>query len=162
MSDFVKPPGGISSKQSKISFLPTEKKYILMTGENGDIKGYFPLKSKSLGTGWVAVYQDMISNIADEKLTYEEYRVFLKLLGKMDFDNYLTISQKELSQELDMKQPNISRAIRALCERKIIIEGPRAGLSKTYRFNPFVAHKGSERNNTIADFNSFFEDKEES
>ena len=80
----------------------------------------------------------------------------------MDFDNYLTISQKELSQELDMKQPNISRAIRALCERKIIIEGPRAGLSKTYRFNPFVAHKGSERNNTIADFNSFFEDKEES
>ena len=70
--------------------------------------------------GWIALYQDMVSNIADAKLSYEEYRVFLKLLSKVDFENYLTVSQKKLSTELNMKQPNIARAIKGLCERQII------------------------------------------
>ena len=129
--------------------------------ETGQIKGCFPLQSKNLGTGWIAVYQDMISNIADWNLPNEQYRVFLKLLSKMNFENYLIISQKELSQELDMKQPSIARAIKALCERNVIIEGPRAGLNKTYRLNPFIAHKGSDRRDTIKDFNSALESKNE-
>ena len=66
----------------------------------------------------------------------------------------MTVSQKELSQELNMKQPSIARAIKALCEQHVIIEGPRAGLNKTYRFNPYIAHKGSNPKQTIADFNA--------
>ena len=144
-----------SDPNQKITFLPTEKKYIMVMDETtGKIKGCFPLKSKNLGTGWIAVYQDMVSNIAEWNLPQEQYRVFLKLLGRVDFENYLTISQGELAQELGMKQPNISKAIKALREKKVIIEGPRAGLNKTYRFNPYIAHKGADRDNTIADFNS--------
>ena len=127
--------------------------------ETKQIKGCFPIKPKNLGEGWVAVYQDMVSNIADEKLSYEEYRVFLKLLGKIDFENYLTISQKEFATELNMKQPHISRAIKALCNRHIIIEGPRAGLNKTYRFNPYIAHKGKDRDRTILEFNNSCKEK---
>ena len=131
----------------------SEKKYIMVTDENGNIKGYFPLKPKSLGTGWIALYQDMISVIADWNLPNEQYRVFLKLLGKVDFDNYFTVSQKELSQELNMKQPSVARAIKALCDLNVIIEGPRVGLNKTYRFNPYIAHKGSNAKKTIENFN---------
>lgn len=150
MSDFVK------SDDDKISFLPKEKKYIMVTDEEtGKIKGCFPLKSKNLGRGWVAVYQQVITQVAKEKLTGEQYSVFLYLLGKVDFENYLTISQKELSEELNMKQPHISRAINKLCELKIIVEGPRAGLNKTYRLNPYVAHKGSNRDSTIIDFDKY-------
>lgn len=140
---------------NKISFLPKEKKYIMVTDEEtGKIKGCFPLKSKNLGKGWIALYQQAISNIADMNLTNEQYRVFLKLLSKVDFENYLTVSQKELAEELNIKQPHISRAIKTLCEMKIIVEGPRAGLNKTYRLNPYVAHKGANRDNTIIDFNN--------
>ena len=155
MSDFVKTfEENFSDSQEKIAFLPKEKRYIMVTDEEtGKIKGLFPLKKKSLGTWWVAVYQDMISTIADWNLPNEQYRVFLKLLGKVDFENYLTISQKELSLELNIKQPHISRAIRALCDLHVIIEGPRAGLNKTYRFNPYIAHKGSDPKKTVADFN---------
>ena len=127
--------------------------------ETGKIKGCFPLKPKNLGKGWVALYQQAISKIADMNLTTEQYRVFLKLLSKVDFENYLTISQKELSEELNMKQPNVSKAIKKLCELKIIIEGPRAGLNKTYRLNPYVAHKGSNRDNTIIDFDKHLNKK---
>ena len=114
---------------------------------------------ESLGTGWIAVPQSVISTIADWNLPNEQYRVFIALLGKIDFENYLTVSQKELSQELNMKQQSISRAIKALCELNVIIEGPRAGLNKTYRFNPYIAHKGSDTKQTVADFNKILEEK---
>ena len=91
------------------------------------------------------VSQAMISYLADENLPKEQYRVLLKLLGKIDFDDYLTVSQTEMAKQLNMKQQNISKAIRALCERKIIIEGSRAGLNKTYRFNPCIVRENINR-----------------
>ena len=156
MNEFVKPPvENISVALEKSSVLRYEKKYIMVADEEtGEIKGCFPLKSRNLGTGWIALYQDMVSTIAEWNLPNEQYRVFLKLLSKVDFENYLTISQGELAQELSMKQPSIARAIKALCERNVIIEGPRAGLNKTYRLNPYIAHKGAERDDTIKHFES--------
>ncbi len=141
------------TSEKKISIFPNEKKYIMVTdGKTGKIKGCFPLKSKNLGSGWIALYQEVISEIADLNLPNEQYRVFLKLLSKVDFDNYLTVNQKDISEELNIKQPHISRAIKGLCERQIILEGPRAGLNKTYRLNPYIAHKGKDREQTIVDF----------
>lgn len=161
--DCIVPKGYNLTKGGRYKLVETKdtsgRRYIMVTDENGNIKGYFPLKKKSLGKEWIAVYQDMISTIAKWNLPNEQYRVFLALLGKVDFENYLTVSQKELAQELDMKQPHISRAIKALCERNVIIEGPRAGLNKTYRFNPYIAHKGSNSKKTIKDFNSALERK---
>jgi len=138
--------------KENIITLPKEKHYYVTTDDDGNIMGYFPLKEKSLGRDWVALFQNAISKIADEKLTYEEYRVFLKLLSKVDFDNYLRVSQTEIANELGMQRPNVTRAMKGLSERSIIVEGPRAGLNKTYRLNPYIAHKGKNRNNTILDF----------
>ena len=101
----------------------------------------------------------MISVVADWNLPNQQYRVFLKLLSKVDFENYLTINQGDIANELDMKQPNVSRAIKALCARNLNIEGPRAGLNKTYPFNPYIAHKGSNAKQTIADFNVALESR---
>ena len=105
------------------------------------------------------MYQEAITQIAKEKLPVEQSSVFLYLLGRVDFDNYLMVSQKEMAKELNIKQQNISRAIRNLCEREIIIEGPRLGLNKTYRLNPYVAHKGTGREKTIADLEAYREEK---
>ena len=157
-SSDVKTPIG----QDNLLLLPKEKRYIMVTDEeSGKIKGLFPLKSKNLGTGWIALYQDMIFNIAQWNLPNEQNRVFMALIGKVDFENYLTISQKELAQALSMKQQNISKAIKGLCELNIIIEGPRAGLNKTYRFNPYIAHKGANRQKTIEDFTEVLKKREQ-
>ena len=140
--------------KEKIVGLPKEetKKYFVLTDEEGNIKGYFPVKDKNLGKDWVALYQKAISTIADMNIPHEQERVFLKLLSKVDFDNFLRISQTEIANELKMKQPSVARAIKELCKKNIIIEGPRAGLNKTYRLNPYIAHKGKNRNETIIDF----------
>ena len=138
--------------KEKIIPLPKEKHYYVTTDEDGNIKGYFPLKENNLGKDWVALYQNAISTIADMNIPHEQERVFLKLLSKVDFDNYLRISQTEIANELKMKQSNVARAMKGLKDRNIIVEGPRAGLNKTYRLNPYIAHKGKNRSNTIMDF----------
>lgn len=134
--------------------LPKEetKKYFVLTDGEGNIKGYFPIKDKNLGKDWVAMYQQALKTLAKWNLPNEQYRVMLSLLGEVDFDNYLTVSQSKIANELGMRQSNVVRAIKGLSDRNIIVEGPRAGLNKTYRLNPYIAHKGKNRNETIIDF----------
>ena len=117
------------------------------------------MKEKSLGKDWVAMYQSALMTLAKWNLPNEQYRVFFVLLSKLDFDNYLCVTQQEIAKDLDMKQPSVARAIKALCQKNVIVEGPRAGLHKTYRLNPYIAHKGKNRNNTILDFTDALADK---
>ena len=74
------------------------------------------------------------------------------MLSETNFDNYVCISQQYIADELGMKRPNVTKAIKGLKEKNIIVEGPRLGLNKTYRLNPYIAHKGKNRNSTILDF----------
>ena len=108
------------------------------------IKGCFPLKQKNLGKGWIALYQDPSLWLAQQDLTGEQFKVML----------VLRIGLKEIAKLLNMQVANVSRAMKKLKELNIIVEGPPAGKFKTYRLNPYIAHKGSNKNNTISDFNA--------
>ena len=138
--------------EKKVLQLQKRKRYIAVTDDEGNVSGFFPLKNKNLGKDWVAMYQSALLTLAKWNLPNEQYRVMLALLSKVDFDNYLTIDQQNIADELGMKRPNVTKAIKALNERNILVEGPRAGLHKTYRLNPFVAHKGKNKNKTLIEF----------
>ena len=140
-------------KQEKVINWPKYKRYLTLINEDtGEVEGHFPLKKKGLGTGWIALYQAAIQQIAIAHLPDEQNRVFMYMLGTVDFENYWRISQKQISKALNMKQPAVARAIKGLCKRDILVEGPRAGLNKTYRLNPYIAHKGKEIDKTTIDF----------
>ena len=115
--------------------------------------------NKSLGTGWIALYQNPSIWLAQQRLTGEQYSVMHVLFGKLDFDNYLRIGLKEIAELLNMQVAHVSRAMKKLKELEIIVEGPPAGKFKTYRLNPYIAHKGSENKQTIEDFNVALEAK---
>ena len=156
MSDFVKTSDEkISDSQEKIVLLPNEKRYIMVMDETtGNIKGCFPLKTKNLGKGWIAVYQDPAGWLAQQILTGEQYSVLFALFNRLDFDNYLRVSRQEVVDFLSMQPVNVSRAMKKLKELQIAVEGPPAGKFKTYRLNPYIAHKGSARQKTIEDFDA--------
>ena len=59
-----------------------------------------------------------------------------------------------------MKPSNVSRAVKGLINRSIIIEGPHAGLAKTYRLNPHMAYRGKNPSQTIVEFDSLVKAKE--
>ena len=138
--------------KEKIVALPKSKKYLVVTDDEGNISGYFPLKSKSLGKDWFAMYQNPAFWLGQQKMTGEQYSVLWVLFSKLDFDNYLRVSLKEIADDLKMKIANVSRAMKVLKEKNIIVEGPPAGKFKTYRLNPYVAHKGANRKESIIDF----------
>ena len=47
--------------------------------------------------------------------------------------------------------------MKKLKELDIIVEGPPAGKFKTYRLNPYIAHKGANAKKTVKDFNAALE-----
>ena len=148
--------GGSASDSQKenVLNLPNYKRYYVVTDPDGNIKGYFPIKEKNLGKGWFAMYQDPALWLGQQRLTGEQYSVLFALFHQLDFNNYLRISRTEIADALQIQPVNVSRSMKVLKEKGIIFEGPPAGKFKTYRLNPYIAHKGTDRNSTIVDFES--------
>ena len=138
-------------KENIIS-LPKEKKYYVVTDDDGNIRGYFPIKDKNLGKDWLALYQDPALWLAQQDMTGEQYKVLFALFNKLDFNSFLRVTRQELAELLKMQPVHVSRAMKVLKEKNIIVEGPPAGKFKTYRLNPYIAHKGKNRNENILDF----------
>ena len=109
-------------------------------------------KKRIYGGGWMAFFQESLAHIAKLDLTGEQLKVFLAIVSKMDFENYIRISQADLGKELNIKQQQVSRAIKKLLEEDIICQGPRAGLCKTYILNPNVGIKGRQKKNKLIDY----------
>lgn len=137
--------------------LSKEKAYYVTTDEDGNVKGYFPLKENKLGKDWFAMYQNPALWLGQQRMTGEQYSVLFALFNKLDFDNYLRVSLQEIAESLELKVTNVSRAMKVLKEKSIIVEGPAAGKFKTYRLNPYIAHKGTNRTATILDFGDALE-----
>ncbi len=92
-------------------------------------------KSKNLGTGWIAVYQNPAGWLAQQRLSGEQYSVLFALFNRLDFENFLRISRQEIVDFLSMQPVSVSRAMKKLKNLEIIIEGSPAGKFKTYCIN---------------------------
>jgi hypothetical protein len=64
---------------------------------------------------------------ADRDLGLEAWRVFASLNGQLDFENLIVVPQVEIAAALSMKRPAISRAIKLLTDKQIILRGPKLG-----------------------------------
>lgn len=89
--------------------------------------------------------------LAKQDLTGEQMRVLMFVMGKLDFENWLRLSQAEIAKELGMKRPHVSRAINKLVEKGIIHKGPKVGTSWTYRLDPNFGWKGRMKNKKAAE-----------
>jgi hypothetical protein len=80
----------------------------------------------------------MCSRIAlDEELDGVDLRVFLYLCARLDFENFTRIEQLDIAETLKRRKEHISRSIRKLKAKKIIIEAsPKIGRSSAYLLNP--------------------------
>ena len=104
-------------------------------------------KKKDLATGlggWAIVWQEASMNIAaDRRLNLTDHRVLAVLNAKLDFENWIRISNKEIGDFLGVARPNISVSMKKLVELGIVLPGPAVKNVKTFRMNPAVAWKGS-------------------
>lgn len=94
--------------------------------------------------GYVAMFQEIsLAMGCDKRLTGEDRAVFQVLLGQVQTDNWIHVSQKAIADLMGLKKQHVSRAIIHLVELGYIIEGPKLGRAKTYKLNPHVGWKGS-------------------
>lgn len=123
--------------------------YDLGTGEVSEGKlVWIPDRPKSqFGGDFFLMTIDALSWLADHrKLIGEEgFAVFGKAVKRLDFENYIQLSQAEIAKELDMQPSNVSRAMKRLISIGIIGEGPKVGRSKTYRLHPEAAWRGKPK-----------------
>lgn len=120
------------------------------TGE--EINGFVAVirpKEKSSFQRHFTMNQDTLLLIAN-KLNHEQTRVCLALLAHLDYENYIQVSQIDVATSLNMQKSNVSRAVKALVEKEVILEGPKVGKSKTYRLNPNFGWKGTVSNHKKA------------
>ena len=103
---------------------------------------YIPYRPK-LTERWFMAFQDAFEEIAkDPELTLEPKNVLFYLYSKLDFENFIQQTQKEIAEALGMKKENVSRAMKLLTSKQIVLEGPKVGKSKCYRLNPNYGWKG--------------------
>ena len=96
----------------------------------------------AFGKRWIQMAQDPLTQIAEEIKSVDQMRVLIMLISRVDFENWISVDQTEISQKLSMKPPNVSRAIKGLIEKQIVLKGPKIGHSVTYRLNPSYGWKG--------------------
>lgn len=112
---------------------------------------YFAPRTPNALGDWIAMAQRALKEIAKDKdLKLESKNVLYWLLGELDFENYLLVNQSKIAEELEMRQANVSRAIKSLTDKGVFIPGPKAGRFRTFRLNPHYGWKGKGRNHQEA------------
>ena len=129
--------------------------------ETGILKGYvdkytgeeygFPViigrKSNPYAKVWDMNSQEAMVILAKDKdIKGETHRVLWFIGGILDFENWVQLSVTEIAQELELKRPNVSRAIKLLEQKEIIIRGPKVGRSHAFMLNPEFGWKGKVKN----------------
>jgi DNA-binding transcriptional regulator GbsR (MarR family) len=127
----------------------------------GKLKGYvdkytgeefgFPVivgrKRSPYSKGWVMNSQEALEIVAKDKdITGETYRVLFLICARLDFENWVQLSITEIAQELNLKQPHVSRAMKVLEDKEIILRGPKVGRSYAFMLNPDFGWKGKVKN----------------
>ncbi len=96
---------------------------------------------------WFMAFQKGFDCLAmDENLKGQHYKILLKLMSKLQFENEIIIVQKELAEEMGLPSSRISEAIKVFLDRKILIKGSRCGWFHGYRLNEKYGWKGKAKN----------------
>lgn len=72
-------------------------------------------------------------------------QVFLYLCSRLDFENFIQVPQAEIVEVLKMDKANVSKAVKMLVEKGILIRGPKVGHSYAFRLNPNYGYKGNPK-----------------
>lgn len=126
---------------------------VLDTGElmEGAVLGmFFPKRQNGFKEGWLAMAQGALMELAQSDLGQQDWRVLAAVLAKLDYENFLLLSVADLAKQIGMQRPHVSTSITKLESMGVLVRGPKAGRSSTFRLNPSFGWKGSASNHQKA------------
>lgn len=124
------------------------------TGEvlEGIVVSVLPKRRNGFLNGWLAMSNEAHLVFATRRKEFGEdgFGVMFFLLTKLDYENHLLVNQADVARSLGMHRQNVQRAVKRLIGLGVLLEGPKAGQSRTYRLNPNFGWKGSAENHIRA------------
>jgi len=127
------------------------QKIVSINQDTGEILegvlAYFGVKYNPYTKGWIMVSQEALEILAsDSELSKDAYKVLIFLMSKLDFENWIYITQREIAKRIKIDKSNVSKAINLLLSKTILLKGPSIGKSYGLRLNPFFGWKGKGKN----------------
>ena len=117
------------------------------TGKEYGFPVIFGRKRNPYGNGWIMNSQEALDIIAEDKdLKGTTLRVFIKVCARVDFENWVHLPLKELSEELGIHKPDVSQSIKVLVNKGVLLKSGKIGRSYAYRLNPDFGWKGKVTN----------------
>lgn len=113
--------------------------------EGATLAVFYPKRKNGFGTGWLAMAQEPLMQLAQADLGKEAMRVLFAVLAKLDYENWISINQAELGRALGIKPSNMSRAVARLVKEGVLLAGPKLQAKGTYALNPQYGWKGSAK-----------------
>lgn len=110
--------------------------YVAPKRRNGFREGWFAMSSNAAGT-------------LKHLTRVDDFRVLMALLEKLDYENLITANQSDIARDLGMDSAQVNRAIKRLVGLGVILQGPRVGVSRSYRLNPHFGWRGSAKGHVI-------------
>lgn len=103
------------------------------------------IKKKWSAPPYNCMYPEFRRIVMDGELTLSELRVLFFLLDNMPWGNRIHVSQRVIADSLDMARPNVSRVIKSLIEKEIIVDDvdPLIPNVSVYYVDPALAFNGS-------------------
>ena len=81
----------------------------------------------------------------DKEITGVAHRVLRVLESELRYENWLQVSLTNIANNLGISHAQVSRAIKVLVEKGIILKGKKVGRNYQYRFNPEYCWCGDTR-----------------
>lgn len=100
------------------------------------------------GTQWALVFQQPMMQAVRE-LNGEAIRLLVYFISKLDYENVIMITMKEIAEESGMRIQNVHRGIKVLTEKGYISK-EKKGCHNIYKLNPHVGWKGRSKNLSTA------------
>lgn len=94
----------------------------------------------------MGIQEAFIALAKDKEIRGRTRSVLDYLFGKLGFENYICITQQEISNELGIAKTNISSSIKTLIDKGIILKGPKLGRTIAYRLNSEYGWRGNVKN----------------
>ena len=93
---------------------------------------------------YVMLFQTGFEHLGtNNALTRTDWRVLAQLFARLDFENYIHITQAEIARRSKIAKQHVSTSFKNLIDQGIVIKGPRVGKVYTYRLSDTYGWKGS-------------------
>lgn len=134
-----------------------QKRMFQVDAETGELQQGFmayvaPKRANGFKGGWTAMAQgDVAFELARVGgLPGDSLRVFLALVGHLDYENFIVTPQAEMAARIGMAPSHFNRGLKALIDGGFVEKGPKIGRLVSLKLSPAVAWKGTAANHKRA------------